>query len=470
MKLLLLFLVMAACLFSVPHNIFAQEETFSFGPFSKVRLYRAQPRPERIVLFMSGAGGWNKGAADMAERLTGQGNAVVGIDATGYLRGLDASGGACAYPAADFEALSKYVQKKLALPHYTLPVLAGHSSGASLVYAVLAQSPPSTFQGGISLSFCPHLQLRKPLCRGQGLATQRDVRTNTTILLPKRALSTPWIVLQGTIDRVCDPGTASSFVKRVPDARIVLLPEVGHEFSLPQNWLPQFQEAYSSLAQADQMIQGNGPVSDLPLVEVPARQKGSDTVAVIVSGDGGWAGLDREVGNALATSGIPVVGLNSLQYFWTKRTPAGASADLARILRHYLSAGDRKNVILIGYSLGADVLPFMAARLPADLLGRVREIALLGPGKRTQFEFHFSEWLGRADESTSLPVKPEVNKLRGRNILCFYGAGEKDSLCPDLEPDLAELIVMPGGHHFGGRYGEIADMILKAAARGKQAE
>lgn len=459
----LLLLVMAVCLSSAPHNLLAEEESFSFGPFGTVRLYRAQSRPERIALFVSGDEGWDKSVADMAERLAGSGIAVAGIDITVYFRSLETAGGACAYPAADFEALSKYVQKRLALPRYTLPVLAGYSSGASLVYAVLAQAPPSTFQGGISLSFCPRLHLRKPLCRGRGLATGREVRTNTTVLLPGRALSAPWIVLQGELDRVCDLAAARSFVKRVPDARIVLLPKTGHEFPLFQNWLPQFLNAHSSLAQAEQLPGGNGQLSDLPLVEIPAGKTGTDLMAVIISGDGGWAGLDREVGNALAARGIPVVGLNSLQYFWTKRTPAGASDDLARILGHYLSAWDRKEAILIGYSLGADVLPFMAGRLPADLLGRVREIALLGPAKKTQFEFHFSEWLGRADES-SLPVKPEVARLRGRNILCFYGAGETDSLCPDLEQDLAERIIMPGGHHFGGRYEEIADRLLRAAA------
>ena len=35
-------------------------------------------------------------------------------------------------------------------------------------------------------------------------------------------------------------------------------------------------------------------------------------------------------------------------------------------------------VVLIGYSLGADVLPFMASRLKPDLVNRVVLIALLG--------------------------------------------------------------------------------------------
>jgi hypothetical protein len=42
-------------------------------------------------------------------------------------------------------------------------------------------------------------------------------------------------------------------------------------------------------------------------------------MAVVVSGDGGWAGIDRDLGEELAREGLPVVGLNSLQYFWKPR-------------------------------------------------------------------------------------------------------------------------------------------------------
>jgi len=42
--------------------------------------------------------------------------------------------------------------------------------------------------------------------------------------------------------------------------------------------------------------------------------------------------------------------------------------DLTRILRHYLPAWNRQKVVLVGYSMGADVLPFLISRLPADLV------------------------------------------------------------------------------------------------------
>ena len=98
-------------------------------------------------------------------------------------------------------------------------------------------------------------------------------------------------------------------------------------------------------------------LADLPLVEVPATGTG-DTFAVLLSGDGGWAGLDQDVAAALSTQGIPVVGLDSLRYFWTPRTPDGLAADTDRMIRYYLAHFVKQRVLLIGYSQGADVLPF----------------------------------------------------------------------------------------------------------------
>ena len=183
-------------------------------------------------------------------------------------------------------------------------------------------------------------------------------------------------------------------------------------------------------------------------------------MAVIISGDGGWAGIDRQIGEFLAHKGIPVVGLNSLAYFWTKRTPDGSARDLERILVHYLRLWKKKKVILIGYSLGADVLPFMANRLPKESLSRVSLIALLGPGRRADFEFHLTEWLGRPSEETTYPIRPEVEKLKGTRLLCFYGEAETNSLCRDLGPALAKDVAISGGHHFGGNYDAIGETIL----------
>jgi type IV secretory pathway VirJ component len=276
-------------------------------------------------------------------------------------------------------------------------------------------------------------------------------------------LENPWIAFQGTIDQVCDAAAVEAYVKNVSQGEIVLLPKVGHGFSVQKNWMRQFRETFTRLVSSPEALKtsATNELKDLPLVEVPAYGTSSNTMAVILSGDGGWASIDREVGNALASRGISVIGLNSLQYFWTRRTPDGAAKDLERILRYYLALWKKEKIILAGYSLGADVLPFMASRLPEDLLSRVNLIALLSPSQKADFEFHLTDWLGNFAHTTALPVQPEVERLRGKKILCFCGDKETGSLCDKLDPSLALTFRLKGAHHFGGNYNTIVEIILK---------
>ena len=443
----------------------ARPETLTYGRLGTATLYRQSPHPRHVVLFLSGDGGWNQGVVDMARALAGMDAVVAGIDVPRYLRQLAATREACSYPAADLEALSKLLQKKLGFATYEAPVLVGYSSGATLAYAALVQSPPNTFAGAISLGFCPDLPVRRPFCEGHGLKSGPGPRGKGVTFLPAASLEQPWIAFQGDADKVCFKDDVIRYASKVKGAEVVLLPKVGHGFAKQNRWMPQFRRSFRQLVGVEVAAARPASARDLqglPLVEVAARGAGNGALAVIVSGDGGWAGLDREVAGVLAGKGVPVVGLDSLRYFWTARTPDGAARDLERILRHYLAAWDRREAVLIGYSLGADVLPFMTSRLPRDLLDRVRLVALLGPDRSATFEFHVSEWLGLGD-SSQWPVLPEVKKLAGRRILCVYGKEEDASLCPEISPSLGKAVALSGKHHFGGDYDTVAGLILHEA-------
>jgi type IV secretory pathway VirJ component len=205
-------------------------------------------------------------------------------------------------------------------------------------------------------------------------------------------------------------------------------------------------------------------------------------VVLFVSGDGGWnlgvvdmarelaglgalvVGIDRKIAGELAAHGVGVVALDSLKYFWTARTPEGSARDLAQLLEYYLGAWHKEKAVLIGYSLGADVLPLMAARLPADIRRRVAVIALLAPGRQTAFEFHLSDWIG-GSQGAEYPTGPEVDKLTDLPLLCFYGEEEGDSLCSERLPPNVTVIPMAGSHHLGGDYTSIVGRILQAMAR-----
>ncbi len=476
-------------------------ETLTYGRFGVVAVVRQTPHPSHVVVFFSGDGGWNLGVVDMARTLAGMDALVLGVNVPRYLAKLGGGKERCSYPASDVELLSKYAQKKLGFPAYTPPVLIGYSSGATLAYALLVQAPPNTFKGAISMGFCPDLPLTKPFCAGNGLTWGPGPKGKGVSFKPASRLEQPWIAFQGLIDQVCSPEDVQTFVRQVKNGEAVMLPKVGHGFSVAAHWEPELKEAFQRVAggapgaglgggqAAAAHTAGGGPappmaggsggagagapgvsvaagapapaVGDLPVIEMPAKQPAGDLLALIVSGDGGWAGIDRDVANDLAAKGVPVVGLNSLQYFWTARTPDVAAADLQRMARHYLAAWSRRQLLLIGYSLGADVLPFMANRLPADLRQRIRLIALLGPSRRTSFEFHVSDWLGAGDPGDR-PVLPEVAKLRGTPILCLYGQEEEASLCTQIGT-LGKAISFQGSHHFNGAYATLADRILLEA-------
>lgn len=206
------------------------------------------------------------------------------------------------------------------------------------------------------------------------------------------------------------------------------------------------------------LASAHGAPLQLPLVEVPATGS-SDTLVVFVSGDGGWAAIDKKMSAVFATHGMPVVGLNALEYFWTRRTPEGMGGDLQKILRTYLLKWRKERVVLVGYSRGADVLPFMASRLPADLLKRVRLVALLGPSQQVEFEFHVSDWWH--DSAKGSPTAPEVAKLKGQHVLCMYGSDEADSLCRSISGGTFVTQELRGAHHFDGDYETLANRVLQ---------
>ncbi len=449
---------------SASQTLAAPEETVPFGRFGDVSVYHGAARPSRVAIFVSGDGGWNQGVVSMARSLASTGALVLGVDIRRYLRAVEASPDKCAYPASDFEALSQYMQKRLDLPRYITPMLVGYSSGATLVYATLVQAPGVTFRGGVSLGFCPDLPVTKPFCRGSGLEWDPEPKGRGVIFRPATSLETPWIALQGTIDQVCNPQTTVAFVRQVTRGEVVLLPRVGHGFSVERNWMPQFRDAFARVASAAETPATApappSPVADLPLTEVPAAGETRDALVVWITGDGGFGVTDKGVTARLAERGYPVAVLNSLHYFWKPKTPEIAAQDLTRILRAYQATWKKDRFVLIGYSLGADVLPFLVNRLPTDLADRIATVVLLGPSRTAHFEFHVTDWLGNFKRKSDRQVLPEVERLKGRNILAFYGEDEKDTIGPDLANGLARVIPLPGGHRIGGRYGSVADSIL----------
>jgi type IV secretory pathway VirJ component len=429
------------------------------GRFKDLVVYAPAAQVTSFVLFLSGDEDWNRRADSLALQLSQQGAMVVGISLREFKAVLEADGAECVFPDGDLENLSHFVQAYLHNSTYLAPLLVGVDSGGSMAYAVLAQAPKDTFAGALSIGFCPHLNLDKPLCKGSGLELTHGARGSGLELLPIKSLNNPWVILRDSKDLACPAAATRDFVSRVRGAAIATLPISDRAFNA----------AFARLAAANQNrgIAPPAALGDLPVVEIPAQPNApaSDSFAIIMSGDGGWAGLDQDIAAALSAKGIPVAGLDSLRYYWTARTPEGLAADTDRLIRYYLAHFGKNRVLLIGYSQGADVLPFAVNRLPATAKSHVALTAILGMSEHALFEFHVSSWI--SDDNTGPETLPEVNRISGMPVLCIYGEDEHDSLCPKLDSKKFNVVKVKGGHHFDGDYAGLADHILSAALIGK---
>jgi type IV secretory pathway VirJ component len=209
-------------------------------------------------------------------------------------------------------------------------------------------------------------------------------------------------------------------------------------------------------------------LGDLPLHEVAVSGTGT-TFAVLVTGDGGWAAADRALARSLAARGIPVAALDARAYLMRERSPEETSRDLARILAHYERAWRRTGAVVVGYSRGADLAPFMVSRLPTDARSGVRLVVLLGPSASAGFRFHLVDLLASVPRSTDRPVAPEVARLRGIPVLCISGSNDRDDICGRLAPAGLHRIVRAGGHSIHEADAPaLADSIAAASRRAER--
>ena len=409
------------------------ESQYDLPPMGRIMVYRPAGVPSGVVLSLSGSDGWDDESADAARALSARGALVAGISTPSFLQALQATH-RCINPNYGIIALARDLQHRLALPMYDKPILIGRGEGAALAYATLAAGPDGAYKAVLSQDFTPLLNGGGSWCRSGSLKAAMMRQGRGFAFAPSRRLPSPWIALA----EVHASPALRRFVAHTGSGTLVTAAKGQGELALLSRIRPFL---------AAQPVDAALP-SGLPLnIVADAAAPRTDMMAVLYSGDGGWVGLDKDVAGQLARGGIPVVGVDSLSYFWSQRTPQGAAHDLSAIIRGYSRHWHRPRILLVGYSFGADVLPYIVGGLPAAQRAQVQRLSLMGLSPTADFQFHLSSWLNM-DSDSQYPTIPAIERLRGVPMLCVRGTLENDSACPSIPAGLAQMVVVPGGHHF----------------------
>jgi type IV secretory pathway VirJ component len=177
-----------------------------------------------------------------------------------------------------------------------------------------------------------------------------------------------------------------------------------------------------------------------------------------ISGDGGFNKFSTSFMQKLNKQGYAVIGLDAKDYFWHKKKPEDAATAIEADINEINKTWKKQNMVLIGYSFGADVAPFMLKRFKPALAGKVYRLILLSPSTKTDFEIHVAQMLGWGkDSGESVPA--EINRI-SIPVTIITGDDEDEFPFSELTIKNKRLIKMPGGHHYDGNIDALCGQIL----------
>lgn len=194
---------------------------------------------------------------------------------------------------------------------------------------------------------------------------------------------------------------------------------------------------------------------NLPILELPAESSSSYFV-LLFSGDGGWKPIDQSIAQNLNNKKVPVVALNIMKYLWNEKTPLQIAKDLEKLIDTYLRKWNKKSVVIVGYSMGAEVLPFALNQTNIYYLDKIQNLILIAPSQKTIFKIKLMNYISDGNEGQE--VFPEIKKLKIGKMYCICD-DKKYSLCQLNLNGIMENSILRGGHHFDGDYSALNKLI-----------
>jgi type IV secretory pathway VirJ component len=444
-----------ALLVLAPMSGTAATRLVHYGLFGNVHVAAPAGEPKRTIVFISDKNGWDARAEALASALSDDGALVLGVDLPAYLKEMLSIQDKCSYPAAHVEEMSDWMQRRQQLKNFTNPVLIGDGAGATFAYAIDAQAPKGTFAALVTLGYDFAFRLPKPVCAGDAGKMTELAGEESWRVIPVKALPNSWLPFPFALQARRNAGLSvvDTWLKNlelhwvgIPDA-----PAPGAGLVAAIDWLTAPVGSAAPLPE---------DIADLPLIEVAAQGTPANRIAIIITGDGGWAGLDIAIADQLARRGIDVVGLSSVKYFWQTRKPDEAAAALARIVGHYGATRPDADFVVIGYSFGAALAPVLINRLADPARERIAAQVLISPDAEAVFEIHVGDWFGSTQHEGAIPILPDIVKTKVP-VICVHGVDEgADSFCQKMagKPNVRQL-ELAGGHHYNGDYDKLGAAI-----------
>jgi len=195
---------------------------------------------------------------------------------------------------------------------------------------------------------------------------------------------------------------------------------------------------------------------------VTVRYGGENLTPLIfhITGDAGLVRFDTKMTKQYKANGYSYIALSSIKYFLAVKTPAKVGKDMIPLIQRYIKNWNKEEIILVGFSFGAEITPFLFEELPPEMRDKVKMVVLLTPSKTSDFRIHIRDMIGFDKKNEVYDVAEETAKITTSKILAIYGKREKSIFLKSSEQPNLKVLYIRGGHDFKDSK-MVFDLIMK---------
>jgi len=205
--------------------------------------------------------------------------------------------------------------------------------------------------------------------------------------------------------------------------------------------------------------------TELPLKVFKTSAVTSLPMIIFISGDGGLNSFSESLCQSLSQKGVPVVVLDAKKYFWNSRTPDETSSDLSKVFQTYGKLWGCNSFVLVGFSFGASLIPFLVNRFPAGVAGKLALALMISPDKNCDFEVHLTDMLNLGFSKGKYDVINEVERGDRNKMEAVFGSEESLEIRTAFQQTGIKIQTLQGNHHFDSGSAMLADWIVGEISR-----
>lgn len=199
------------------------------------------------------------------------------------------------------------------------------------------------------------------------------------------------------------------------------------------------------------------PTRNIPVIE--SRSAGNNGFYIIfLTGNGGWRQLAQSVTFYLNSKNVSVVAINTKKYLLSEKKPVQIACDLESLMDLYGRKWGLDKVVFLGYSMGAEILPFAVNRMENKYINELEDLILIGPWQKATFKVKLADYFYEVNKGEDIYEELLKMKIKKSYVICD---DNEYSICQRDLDGVIDHELIGGGHHFGGDYNSLAKMIGK---------